>query len=163
MHAVFSWPIFWFLFCHLLIPSPGFSKPLLSCELSYVSTGDRNAFQCPIPRSLVIMSSCKKCCSVHLVPSSFLLRTVTHSQVDTGVGFGLCHCWHFTGHLCCSSAPAQLRSSPSLQPEPWLFSHAHSHEHLPVAAAGTDLMQLCTHQRHSSRLEAFWLLGCFCQ
>lgn len=84
--------------------------------------------------------------------------------VDTGVGFGLCHCWHLTGHLCCSrsSAPSRLRSSP-LELEPWLFSHAHSRDHLPDTAAGTVLMQFCTHQRNSSRLEAFWLGCCFCQ
>lgn len=155
------------MFYHPLIPSPCFSKPILSCELSYVSTGDRNAFLCPIPRSLVVVgSSCKKCCSGHLVLSSLLLRTVTDCLMDTGVGLGLCHCWHLTGHLCCSSsnAPSPLGSSPSLEPEPWLFSHAHSRDHLPATAAGTDLMQFCTQQRHSSRLEAFWLLGCcFCQ
>lgn len=148
-----------------MIPSPYFSKPILSYELSYVSTVDRNAFLCPIPRSLVAVgSNCKKCCSGHLVPSSFLLRTVTDCHVDTGVGFGLGHGWHFTGHLCCSSssAPSLLGSSP-LELELWLFSRARSHDHLPDTAAGTDLMQFCTHQRHSSRLEAFWLGCCFCQ
>lgn len=105
-------------------------------------------------------------CSGHLVPSSLLLRTVTNCHVDTGAGFGWHHCWHLTGHLCCSgsSAPSQLGSSPSLEPDPWLFSHTHSRDHLPGTAVWTDLMQFCTHQRQSSRLEAFWLLGCcFCQ
>lgn len=138
-----------------------------------VSTGDRNAFLFPIPRNLVVVgssfswNSCKKCCSGHLVPSSLLLGTVTDCHVGTGVGLGLCHCWHLTGHLCCSSsnAPSQLGSSPSLEPEPWLFAHAHSHDDLPDTAAGiTDLMQFCTHQRQSSGMEAFWFLGCcFCQ
>lgn len=117
-------PPFCFLLCHLLIPSPFFSKSVLSCELSYISTGDRNAFLCPIPRSLVVVGSyCSWSSWRNVAVATCFLQACCWGLWSTATWtlvwglVGKLHCWHFTG----SSAPSQLGSSPSLEPGSFLM------------------------------------------